>query len=236
MNFAIASEHRDFFHKQGYIEFAGLLTEGQLNRLNQDLRQVLVNRLELESHSFLERKTPAELFAVGRDLWRDLPYLKKTVANASWAKIAEEFCQEAPLRLGYVQFIPRQITQPMLKEHKSPFQQMLASQCSLAEISSIQGLVSGLFICLKSYAASEDPALESAIFPTMPGHGIYVSVDHQLDFSQLNKSCEYLLITYAIQKSVYVLNERDPLGFTMRQWGYTLGDALNDKLNPIVLR
>lgn len=239
MKFAIASEHRDFFSKNGYIEFADVLSSDQVARLNNDIQQALVNRLKLLNHSSLERCSAAQLFAEGRDVWRAMPAIKRIVLNPSLAEIAWEFCQARPLRIGYDQLLPAQNGRKIPLGDATPYRQMLGSTDTLLNLSSIQGLVSGLLICLKGAPATEADGQDlepKGIFPTVAGHGIYLAADLPVDFSTLDKDCEYLLITYATQKSVYIHNQNDPLGTNFRQWGYTLSDALTDKLNPIVLR
>lgn len=231
MKFAIASEHRDFFSKNGYIEFADMLTEDQLHRLNQDIQQALVKRLKLENHSYLARYTPSNLFSQGRDLWREIPGLKKLICNPEFAEIAWEFSHERPLRLAYDQLFPAQSALPELALKKNDYQTFTATPSSLLDTTSVQGLCCGLIICLKA----NNPPTEG-IFPKVAGHGIYIAPTHPIDFSQMGYDNEYLLIAYATRKSVYVMNEKDPLGHTFRNWGYTLSDALTDKLNPIVLR
>lgn len=233
MKFAIASEHRDFFSKNGYIEFDALLTSEQLDKLNQDIKQALVNRLKLINHSSLERYSADDLYVHGRDLWRTIPAIKKIVCNASLAEIAWEFCQERPLRIGYDQWLPAQKKEwPGIPNKPGPYQHLLTATDTIASLSCIQGVTSALVICLTG-KAEEEP---SGIFPTTPGHGIYLAVEHPVDFSLMSKECDYLLITYAIRKSVYVLNQNDPLCHDFKQWGYTFSDALTDKLNPIILR
>lgn len=232
MKFAVASEHRDFFNKNGYIEFAELLSADQLARLNEDIRQALVNRLKLPSHAFLERLPPSELFNQGRDLWRELPAIRKMVFNPSFAEIAYEFCQERPLRIAFDQFFPASMPKNGLSEKISNYQKLLTATLSLKDLSPIQGTIGGLLICVKGDAQSPS----TGIFPTTTGHGVFLSIEHPLDFNQLNSECDYLMITYAIKKSVYIVNQNDPLGHALKQCGYTFGDALKDKHHPFVLR
>lgn len=234
MKFAVAAEHRDFFNKNGYIEFADLMTDDQLSRLYEDIRQALVNRLNLPTHFSLEKKSPAELFAKGRDLWRDLPSIRKAVFNPSFAEIAWEFCQLRPMRIGLVQYLPATASKAGLSSDKNVGHASLplSKAMSLLEWSPIQGSLNGLILCLKGSDSSEP----TTAFPTTPGHGVFFSVDHRVDFSELDPQCEYLIITYANKKAVYIHNENDPLGHDLRQWGYNFGDALNDRLHPIILR
>lgn len=232
MKFAVASEHRDFFNKNGYIEFAELVTDEQLKRLNEDVKQVLVNRLKLPSHASLDKQPSGSLFSKGRDLWRDLPSIKKVVCNPLFAEIAWELCQQRPLRIGYDQFFPSHRTEGLALTKHDTQQPQLSGTLSLAESCSIQGVISGFILCLKGDAQAET----LGFFPTTPGHALFFSVDHPIDFAKLGNQCDYLLVTYAIKKSVYVHNEKDPLCYDLRQWGYTFGDALSDRLNPILLR
>lgn len=242
MKKTIASEHREFFNKNGFIEFADLLKPDQCNRLYQDIRQALMNRLKLSTHASLERQLPATLYKNGRDLWRELPGLKKTIFDLSLVEVAWELCQEKPIRIAFDQLLPKNsIHMPLDKDE--PYHQFMAVNKPLAEFSSIQGTLCALIICInestngkEALPQREPESLGSLILPEKAGNGIYISAELPIDFSKINTYSDYLMIAYARQKSVLISNENDPLGYLHRQWGYNYGDALKDKLNPILLR
>ena len=232
MKFAVASEHREFFNKNGYIQFADVLTPEQLQGLSRDLKQALVNRLQLASHYELERLSTANVFLKGRDLWRELPAIRKTISSPSLLDMAWEFLQVKPLRIGDDQYLPRSSRISTVVGKPTLYEQLLAVQASLSEISSIQGTVCGWLLCINSEAKEESVG----VVPSTPGHGVFFSADYPIPFDQLDPNSDFFMITYALQKSVYIHNENDCLGTLFREQGCNYGDKLTDKLNPIVLR
>lgn len=219
VKYTVNVEHRDFFRKNGWIQFESLLTQNQVANWNLAIEHALSKRLHLPVEQI--RKGPVEkLLNVGYDLWRDDDTLKKGVSIPSLAQVAFELTQIKPIRLGFDRLL--------MHDHFASY-----SQKNFNEMSCINGLSILLLICLTQGDAESDP-----IFPNNAGSGIYFSPSFPFDFSQLasHPNQRYFLIGYADYYSQYLFNENDPFGHQLKNIGYVFGDPLKDDLHPIVLR
>lgn len=220
MKFTIDYNHRDYFQKNGAIQFEELLSEEQAAKLLKHANTVLSNRLKTPF------STPENLFFAGRDLYKSDPEISKIVSQKGFAEIAYELLHKKPIRLGYDQFIP--------SGSKSYF---ASAQLSLQQLGSLQGVIGGLILCIKAPDSTHQES-KTLAFPAKVGHGTFLSAEATIDFSELSKysGSSYLLIVYASESSVFILNETDPFAIAMKNYGYSLGDKLKDKINPIVFR
>lgn len=240
MKFAITGEHRLFYQKHHAIELEGLCSPTQLKALETAINLTLAERMGLPTQN-LGLQEAHTLFGAGRDLWRSHPALKKLATQSSFADIAATLTEQHPLRLGYDQFFPSIKSSLFVQE--DPYSQFLQMKSALEEVSSLQGVVCGLMLCLNQAKQSEEETQHTSlpdapihIFPQQAGNGIFFSPKAKIDWPELFKheGQRYLMIVYTQAKSVYVLNEADPQVYALKQWGYSLGDRLSDKLNPIV--
>ncbi len=227
MKFAVHFQHRDYFNKQGFIEFQDLLSPAQLDPLNHSIQEVLAQRMNIPVIGLSEAQ-PQLLFLQGYDLWRSNPTIRKTVASPKLAEIASELTQQQPLRLGFDEYFP------------SPLNYLeLLKQGDLNGLSCIQGIVCGLMLCLKGPAVeSPTTAAASSIFSRIPGHAVFFHPTSPIDLQELGSNSEYayLLITYVKSNAVYTFQPNDPHTHALKQWGYSFGDKLSDKLNPILTK
>ncbi len=93
MKLSTAKEHRDFYHKNGWIEFEEFLSNENLARTGKAVDQVLSERLKT-SEAQLRFISPEMLFLQGRDLWRSSPSLHKLAAQVRLAEIASEHIEK----------------------------------------------------------------------------------------------------------------------------------------------
>lgn len=242
MKYAIASEHRDFFQKNGAIEFDELFNEEQLSQLMASIPQTLQARLKVSPDKFEKISTEKQFYA-GRDLWRDSPVLKKLITHNRLAEIASELVQYKPLRLGYDQYYPPvPSSKIMMAEERQGYSDLMGKEISLNEISSLQGILCGLMICLEGNNTTEpaaDPeAMQVNIFASKAGNGVFLAPDKRIDFGKLRTlpSQRYLLVVYTSPTTIYILREDDPHTHALKRLGYVFGDKLSDKLNPIIYR
>ena len=180
----------------------------------------------------------------GFDLWRANPLLKKVILQKNLAQISADLLEARSLRIGYDQLIPS-LPSTTAAIQDDPYQMWLGQTSSLQEICSIQGVVSGLILCIKapqdalSIAESEIKTATEApsLFSTTLGNGVYFTADSPLDFSDLaaRSGYAYLLITYAKNTSVYCKKENDPHTNAFRQLGYNFGDRLSDRHHPLII-
>lgn len=219
MNFAVIGKHRDFFRKQGWIEFEELLSAAQLERLNIEIESVLARRLHLPP-PVIPKTAPEKLYANGRDLWRDSPLLKRHFLDKSLAEIASELIEQKPLRFGYDQLLPTAVL-----SYANIFSH------TIQEISCIQHLLCAALLCL---SPAEGQVIAS--LPQKPGNAVFFAPHSPLPLDQLQALSGglYLLLTYTTPNAVYCMEKRDPHLHHFKTLGYSYGDRLKDTLNPLV--
>ena len=84
----------------------------------------------------------------------------------------------------------------------------------------IQGLVICLFLTLDGEG----------------GHGIYAKPSVDLDKLPLDPNRRYLVIGWAEERSMYVLQPNDPYTHELKKRGYVFGDRLKEEWHPVVIR
>lgn len=99
MRFTTSFEHRDFFSKNGYIEFEQLIS--------------------LDECALLRSKT-ADL-----DLWRQDPLVKKISLRSQYGEIASELSHKKILRIGFDLLLDHSQTFPLLESSIQPFMGVL---------------------------------------------------------------------------------------------------------------
>lgn len=247
MKFSVIKEQRFFFQQNHWIECEGILSENQLQTLSREIPTVCTERLKTPE----EKASSEELFEVGRDLWRGTSALKKIILSKDLAQIASELIEQQPLRMGYDQLFPPLSLGTSLNGVYAAY----LNEClSLEEISSVQGILCGLMLCISepqvnTTAKASDPPSEALadpaeraqpilndIFPLNKGNGIFFAPNIPIDFSATKRFSggNYLLITYAKSNSVYYRQQKDPHLHHFKQLGYHFGDKLTEVLNPLV--
>ncbi|WP_068469058.1 hypothetical protein [Candidatus Protochlamydia phocaeensis] len=242
MKFAIAKEHKNFFQKQGMIEFEGFISSDQLALFNQAIDQALESRMDIPAER-LRLQSSENLFLQGRDLWRANESLRKLVCQPRLAEIASELIEKKPLRLGYDQLFPARYQEKFSPSpQQRTYAQFLAQTTNLETISSLQGVACGLMLCLGAAGNTvreSEPALEGLdIFPSSPGQAIFFQPQAManLEFLYAHPGHRFYLIVYAQASAYYQLQPQDPHTHALKHLGYVFNDKLNDKLNPIVYR
>lgn len=243
MKFATAKEHRDFFQKQGWIEFEGILSNDQLTLANQAIDQVLAERLNTP----LERLhlLPSEkIYLQGRDLWRSHAGLQKLAIQTRFAEIVAELIEKRPLRLGYDQCFPARHALPLASETASVYSHFLEKTLSLEAVSCLQGVACGVLFALggKESPTSIEKSTEERegidVFPSQPGHAIFFQPQVPINWSYLytHPGQRFYLIVYTLASAYYQLQPQDPHTHALKRLGYVFNDKLSDKLNPIIYR
>ncbi len=212
MRFAIASEHLDFYRKHQHIEFDELLTPAEIEPLKQAVEELLSKRLK----KLPETRNPRELFMAGRNGWQDNPVIQKVTQNHKLAEIAANLFNQKSLRLAYDQLLCTRVIPGVV----------FTTPHTLQEISCFQPILGGLIIRLSS-----DLHIPT-FFPKNPGSGVFFSADFLLAlptfFQTPNQT--FLLIAYAPEKSVYVLEKNDLHTHALKREGYVFGDLLRTPL------
>lgn len=219
MKFALAKEHHDFFDKNGYIEFDGLIAPPTAEKLSKAIKQQVGNRVN-QLPERLSMVEPMKLFMKGRDLWRTHPDMKKQAASLNLAAIASQLVRQKPIRLTLDQWIPAGLE--------------LKDIASLEQLVPVQGILAGAFIALDASVSPE----ESSFFPKEAGSILFVKPDTVIPFGELTKarSQNFLLILYSSRNSVYIYKETDPLTHYLKELGYVYGDRFSDQFHPLLLQ
>lgn len=235
MKFAVASEHRDFYHKNHLIEFNELLNPDQLADLNKQINEYLAPKLGIPVYK-VKNASPEAQFNVGRDLWRVNDSLKRMILSPKLAEIASELIEQRPLRIGYDQLFPE--SKPLFDRFavKENYLTYIQKHRSLHEVSCVRDIACGLMLCLAG--PEQMPSEKPSIFSRTPGSGVFFNPELSVDFSEIEEYGDhrYLLIVYGLSSAVYALNQDDPHTHALKHLGYIFNDKLNDRLNPIVYR
>lgn len=220
MEYAIAKEHYDFFHKGGAVEFEGVLSPSALEEVNRQIDGLLGSAMKQP----LSRCSPEELFFAGRDLWRRSSFVKKHLLHKKWARIAAELADAPLVRIGCDQLIPAGYG--------------LELNGTLTEMFCIQGVICGALFTLIGDSREAPEAAEFTFPSPSAGNVVFFKKEHLMDFASIAKeeTGRYLLVVYADAKAVYIHNDLDPLTHALKHYGYGFGDRLRDDLNPILYR
>lgn len=225
MKYRIDNSHREFYSQNGWIELEDLLTPEDLIAINQGVDEVLAKR-EKVSLDRLQRLGSQSLFLAGRDIWRENAGLKKWICGRRLSEFAAEIAGTRPLRLAFDQVYTY-----------VPGSTRLGDSCppsgSLKALTSFQGLVCGLIICLKCA-----PDAPPSFFPIKPGNGLCFSPDLDLNIEQIYRGPEqrYLLIGYGKPVTLFIHQSQDQHAKALKELGYHYGDRLLDSIHPIVIR
>lgn len=214
----LTSQQTAFFTKNGYIEFE---FDFDSEALFQSARHALSVRLKTEVAK-LSRKSPAEIYAAGRDLWRGEPILR-TLLLRKLAPIVQTLANKQSLRLGCDQWIPAHF----------PWEK--ASTCK--ELFSIQGLGLGVLIASAPFPNPNPSYVGLLPLPSKPGNVLFFQPRLILDWPQLANSppTDLYLALYAMSNSLYIQNPKDPCTNALKQFGYGFGDPLKNEFHPQIL-
>lgn len=240
MKLSTAKEHRDFFHKNGWIEFEEFLSNENLAQTGKAVDQVLSERLKT-SEAQLRFISPEMLFLQGRDLWRSSPSLHKLAAQVRFAEIASELIEKKPLRLGYDQLIPAPAHMQSGDGREAVYAHFLEQPAALESVSCLKGVLCGLIWALDDLVQNveEAPLAEGIdIFPKKGGNAIYFKPDVLINWKALysHPGQRFYMVVYTSAFSLYILQPQDPHTHSLKRLGYIFNDKLNDRLHPIVYR
>lgn len=147
-----------------------------------------------------------------RDQWRKNETIKTLISSRSLVEIASQLSEIKPLRLGY--------DQTLFKVEKGAYADLFEGKASLNDISCFQGIAIGLLLSLN---------------PEVNGKGLFLNPAKKVLVKGMIEE-PFMIITYTILRAQYIINRRDPHSPTMMRLGYTVGDRLDEALNPTVYR
>ncbi len=223
MRFAITADHKEFFSKNNYIQFEGLLSPSQVAEIRNSADKVLSERLHLPLHKLANRPA-TELFKAGYDLWRDSDPLKKATHKQAFATIASELFQAVPLRHAFDQYILTGSTS------SAPFAQAYCLQ----EVSSLSPLAGALLLPLEDLMAP----IKDFPLPLNTGSGLFISPSLPIPWPELfsTPGLHLFMIGFGMNKTFFKADTRDPHAVNMKKLGYAFNDHLKDGIHPILLR
>ncbi len=222
MRFSLLAEHHDFFKVHDYVEFEGLISLDEAEAVSAAIDQHLAPRE-------FEPLTPDEAYLAGRDLWRKDAVINKIATRRRFAEIGAELMHKRPLCLAFSQ---------VLRAGPDKGGHVPTEKLSLQKRSSIQGLVCGLVLCLSGEGEPPTQKDGCQILPHKMGNGIFFHAKAPISFADLYGSLpvNYLLLAYAEERAVYLMNDRDPHAHHLKELGYGSGDRLKHKTHPILVR
>ena len=214
MRTLVTAQHAAFFAQNGYIEFEEVAFDS--HQIFTSIRSLLEKR----TGSALSRMPPSQLYALGRDLWRDDKTLQKLLLKAL-AQIALNLIGK-PLRLACDQWIPS--GNPW--EQAAPFKGLF----------SIQGMALGIVLCSEEVSLPLRAPLGLLPLPKNPSNVLFIKPELLIDWPSLAKSpaVDLYFGAYAQNSAVYIHNPKDPSGNALKQMGYHFGDTLQNHSHPIL--
>jgi hypothetical protein len=226
MRFALNSDHKEFYTKNGFIEFEELLDAHSVAALQQEIDATLCTRLKTSSIRMAELPRTA-IFESGFDLWRDNSAIKQSLFKTTFTEIAAQLFQANLLRVAFDQYID---TGP---GSESPLKEPL----SLNAFSCANPLSGALIIRLSETPIDPcDPQV--CPIPSHAGSAIFLSPDKVIPWAELfsQKDLRLLILAYASKRTFYRLEKNDPHTHLWKRLGYVFGDLLKDNLHPVLYR
>lgn len=213
MKFSLSDSFRNFFLKNGTLELEEILSLEEA-----DLLLDLITQKTTTS-------AYGELAAAGRDLWRSNSEIKKALIKSRIGEIAAFLYKKRPIRLGFTQTII-----PKLK-NTFPF----STNHSLSEISSIDPILGGVFLCLGNSQEMQSQELPDFKNQTK-GSAIFFSAKYPIPFEDLilQQGLQGMLICFAPVKIRYTLQPLDKFTHFLKKSGYTFGDLIEEKDAPFL--
>jgi hypothetical protein len=223
MRFIFTPDQRDFFRKNNFIEFQGLLTSDQAALIDKQAEDILSRRLKTPSSTW-EDTSSSTLYKAGYDLWREAEAIKKATQKLSIAHIASELFETSPLRIAFDQLCIVNSTTP-------PFQRSL----SLTETSSIKPLAGGVLFLLRDLPESIQKSVEFPL-PTIAGNALFLTPTFPIPWPALFSipGLRFLLVAFAPQKSYYRPEPNDPHSPAFKKLGYVYNEQLTEELHPVL--
>lgn len=221
MRFAITADHLNFFSKNHYISFEGLLPVDQVDTLRAEAENALANRLQTDP-SKLPLKPSAEIYRAGYDLSRESEAIQKITRKHALATLASELFQTVPLRYGFDLYIISS-TPPT-----SPI-----APSTLQESTSLRPILGALILPLKDLTAP----LPFFPLPQKKGDGLFISPSLPIPWPELFALPEIplLLIAYAAEKTFFRAETTDIHASDLKKLGYAYNDLLKNSLHPLLV-
>jgi hypothetical protein len=233
MHPAIHKDHHLFFQKNGWIAFEDSLSSDQKASLLEEQLSLLAEHLKV-SPLQLSRQSPVSLFSAGTDLWADAPKLRDLVGGGAWGDLLGALFNCRILRLGGTQsWIWRGGS---WSAKQIPFQEAELPWISLQQITSVEGLLGGVFFALETPEQTSVSA-EIPLNPFGPLRGaVIVRSDLPLQLVPFfsGSSRTYVCVLFAGKQCSFRLAPLDPQPNRMKALGYYPGQPLSERTHPLL--
>ncbi len=238
MLFSIDRTHRDFFFKNHFVEFEGLLKKEEVSCLLNEIYFCLSKRLDKPVEEISEK----EAFFAGHNLYTCSPALRKIILRRNFAQIASSLIGISPLRIAFDQFFFLSKSSK-LDESRHPY--IPLTPLTFSESSSVQPVVCGLMINLRNHEkiihpkiSEEEDSQTPSTIPSYPGNGSFFNTTSPVILQSIVESSaqDLLFIIYGKEKMQYVKNALDPHVHQLKKLGYVFGDQLQITTHPLLYR
>lgn len=213
MKIFISGDQISFFERFGYVELESVFSK----TLMQKLSSGIMSELEIRKRSFPER---SEL-CTKRDLALSSKSVRGLLCSSSLARCVFDLVRQKPLRYGYDQFL-----QGFFPGQSLPLPQ---SVC-------VGPIVLNALICIRPPTCSTrvSPIRRTLATPPLTEGGITFFSSTTTLLPTEDFGGEYILVGYGGAYLLYRHEEKDPCCHSLKQYGYTIHDALKQSTHPIV--
>ena len=223
MRFELSDSFRNFFSKNHLIEFEEILSFDEADLLSSKIDTLMPTSL---AHIPMQNASNKELWAAGRDLWKQDPDIKKIILKSRIGEIAAFLFKKKQIRIAYTQFM-------MTGSQKdAPF----AENRMLTEISSMDPILGGVFLSLSSPGEIFEEELLPDLKKQKKGRAIFFSAGYPIPFPELfqQKGQKTLLICFTEQRVRYKMQPLDVHTHALKKLGYTFGDLISEEDAPYI--
>ncbi|MDN3504309.1 MAG: hypothetical protein P0S95_01885 [Rhabdochlamydiaceae bacterium] len=211
MQVEISEKERRVYRDNQGIELFELISEKDFDKMRSE-----VDNWRLE-------KSHEEQWKLGRDLFQQLPSLKKILTKKSFVSVASQLSFKSTLRLAMSQLLGPLEPSKSLPTYYSEALPFSEHYC-------YQGLTIAMMICLEpSETELEYP------FPNTSGSVYFFPVTKEFSMKPLInlKSGLFMLSAFGEQSVLYIEQPNDPLVNKLKKEGYGFGDNLKNDSHPL---
>ena len=215
----LESQQIDFFFKHQRIEFEEVFSSQAMDLLLAHLEEEVRRSLGKKP---MDLATNQELWMAGRVLLSN-PSIQKPLFRSCLGTVASSLFRQKLLRLAYGQCLFTE----------SSFDEPMAQEETLEEISSISPIVGGALICLSD--TSKDPQNPLPIpFHQKKGSLLFFSAKYPIPFHELfiQEKSRYLLLCFSTAAMRYRVTPKDPQTHLFKKLGYGSGDLIQEQIAP----
>ena len=220
MRFELSDSFRNFFSKNHLIEFEEILSSDEADLLSTKIETLLTSSLGSVPFKCASNK---ELWAAGRDQWKQDTEIKKILLKSRIGEIASFLFKKKQIRMAYTQSL---VTGSL---RDSPF----TESHTLEEISSMTPILGGVFLSLSPSEETEEELLPD-LRKQKKGRAMFFSSTLPIPFPELfqKQGQKTLLVCFTEARVRYKMQPLDVHTHTLKKCGYTFGDLILEAEAP----